>query len=296
LEFKNVTKASYNALEASLTKQVGNSAIFGRTYFTLGYTLSHEIDNVSGFRQRNFVVPSLQTDLLRASGDTDVRNRITFSGGWNLPFDNAWKSGPKKLTQGWSLFPIVTWRTGFPLDVLANLPDASVAGSEGPSGVGDPGVIRANLVGPVNTFNPRMQQTFPGFVPGNGLPGNYYFNPTSFSNAQCGDANDPLPCTPGPTILPSDAQVVATPSLATYGTVPRNFLRGPGRTNVDLAVSKTTPLSRERLKLEIRFEFFNILNHAEFSNPDTNITSPTFGQILNTADPRIIQIAGRLTF
>jgi len=296
LEFRNVTKASYNALVADLTKQVNNSAIFGRTYFTLGYTLSHEIDNVSGFRQRNSVVPSLQPDLLRASGDTDVRNRITFSGGWDLPFDNAWKSGPKKLTQGWSLFPIVTWRTGFPLDVFANLPDVLDAGSEGPSGLGDPGVVRANLVGPANTFNPRSQQTFSGFVAGTGLPGNYYFNPTSFSNAQCGDLLDPPPCTPGPGIFPSDAQVVADPSLATYGTVPRNFLRGPGRFNVDLAVSKTTALVGERLKLELRFEFFNLLNHAEFNNPDTNVNSPTFGQILNTADPRIIQIAARLTF
>jgi hypothetical protein len=278
---------------ASLTKQVSNSAAFGSTYFTLGYTLSHEIDNVSGFRQRNSTVPSLLPELLRASGDADVRDRITFSGGWDLPFENAWKSGPKKLTQGWSLFPIVTWRTGFPLDVLANLPTAFDNGSEGPSGVGDPLIVRANLVGPANTFNPHVQQTFSGFINGNGLPGNYYFNPTSFSNAQC---VDPLTCTPGPGIFPSDAQVVADPSLATYGTVPRNFLRGPGRTNVDLAVSKTTPLLRERLKLELRFEFFNILNHAEFNNPDTNILSGTFGQILTTADPRIIQIAARFSF
>jgi TonB dependent receptor len=291
LQFRNATKANYNALVASLTKQIDDSATFGRTYFTLGYTLSHEIDNASGFRQRNSTVPSLLPDLLRASGDTDVRNRITFSGGWDLPFEQAWKSGPKKLTQGWSLFPIVTWRTGFPLDVLANLPSAFDAGSEGPSGVGDPLVVRANAVGSTNTFNPRTQQSFNG-----GAPGNYYFSPNSFSNAQCGDGNDPPPCTPGSGIFPSDAQVVADPSLATYGSVPRNFLRGPNRTNVDLAVSKTTPFLRERLKLELRFEFFNIFNFAEFSNPDTNIASGTFGQIVTTADPRILQIAARITF
>src|SRR5208282_4501901 len=148
LEFRNVTKASYNALVVSLTKQIGNSAAFGRTYFTLGYTLSHEIDNVSGFRQRNSTVPSLDPNLFRASGDTDVRDRITFSGGWDLPFENLWKSGPKRLTQGWSLFPIVSWRTGFPVDVAANLADAFVSGSEGPSGAGDPLLAHANVVGP----------------------------------------------------------------------------------------------------------------------------------------------------
>jgi hypothetical protein len=291
-EFRNVTKASYNGLVASLTRQIGNSRTLGRTYFTLGYTWSHEIDNVSGFRQRSSTVPSLQPDLLRASGDTDVRNRLTFSGGWDLPFDNAWKSGPKRLTQGWSLFPIVTWRTGFPVDIAGNLATAFDSGSEGPSGVGDPLVVRANVVGPTNTLNPRHLQNF-----GAG-PGNYWFNPNSFSNAQCGDANNPPPCTPGPTIFPSDAQVVANPSLATYGTLPRNFLRGPSRTNFDLALSKTTSLVGERLKMEFRAEFFNILNHAEFNNPDSNILnqSSTFGQILTTADPRIIQLAIRFTF
>jgi hypothetical protein len=292
-EFRNVSKASYNALTTSLTKQVADSRL-GHAYFTLAYTYSHNIDNSSGFRQRNSTVPSYQTDLFRASSDTDVRNRITFSGGWDLPFDRAWNSGPKRLTQGWSLFSIVTWRTGFPLDVFASLPNETGFGNEGPSGAGDFGNVLANVIGPTNTFNPKVIRTF------NGAAGNYWFNPTSFTNAQCGDTNNPPPCTPGPSMFPSDAQVVANPSLATYGTFSRNALRGPGIVNVDLTLSKTTAIT-ERVKLEIRGEFFNIFNHAEFANPDTNITSPTFGQILNTGvpndpRPRIIQLAGRVTF
>jgi len=65
--------------------------------------------------------------------------------------------------------------------------------------------------------------------------------------------------------------------------------------NINLALSKTTPIS-DRLQVETRADFFNLLNHAEFLNPDTNINSPTFGRILSTYDPRIIQLSLRLSF
>ena len=289
-EFKNVTKASYNSLQASLTRQIADNHYLGRTYFTLAYTWAHSIDNTSGFRQRNSSVPTYNSNLFRASSDQDVRDRITFSGGWDMPWDSVWSSGPKRLTQGWSLFPIVTWRTGFPFDVWAQLGDQYNPVAEGPSGAGDPYNVHADIVGPTNTLNPRTSQDF-----GYGL-GNYWFNPNSFTNAQCGDPNDPPPCTPGPTILPSNAQVVANPALVTYGTLPRNFLRGPGFVNFDLAFSKTTPLVGERTKLEFRAEFFNIFNHANFQSPNTNIYSGLFGQVTSTYDPRIIQLALRLSF
>ena len=203
------------------------------------------------------------------------------------------------LTQGWSLFPIVTWRTGVPIDVAANLPDAFNNGTESTSGVGDPFVVRANVVGPLNTFDPRSPRIF------NGTSGNYYFNPASFSNARCGDNNNPLPCTPGPTLFPSDAQVVANPSLSTYGSLPRNFLRGPGRTNFDLALSKTTLLRGERLKLEFRAEFFNLPNHTNFlfansgpqnGNNATILGTQQFGNLTAARAPRQIQFALKFSF
>jgi hypothetical protein len=275
-EFKNVTKANYNALQISLTKQMSNVRCLGNTYFTFAYTLSHSIDNVSGFRERNSSVPTYNPNLFRASSDQDVRNRITFSGGWDLPFDNMWKSGPKRLTQGWSLFPIVTWHTGFPFDVFARLSDRFDPGAEGPSGAGDPYNAHANVVGPLNTLDPRA-------------PGNLWFDPNSLSRSRC-SSTVPQPC------FPTNAAIVADPSLATYGTLPRNYFRGPGFVNFDLPFSKTTALVGERTKLEFRAEFFNIFNHANFQNPVISITSGQFGQITTTYDPRIIQLALRLTF
>ena len=280
-EFRNATNASYNGLLLSLQKQLTGNGIFGRSYFTLAYTYSHNIDNASGFSNRNFEVPYYQPDLFRASSDMDVRNRIVFSGGWELPFERAWSSGPNRLTKGWNVFPIVSWRSGFPVDVFASLASAFDFTSPGPSGVGDANLVRANLVGPVRISDPRSG-------------GNFYFDPKSFSTAQCDLINEPT-CQPGPAMFPADSQAVANPAVRTYGTLPRNFFRGPGMFNIDLAFSKTTPLT-ERVHLEARADFFNLLNHAEFANPNTNIADPNFGKVLFTFQPRIIQLALRVSF
>jgi len=292
-EFKNATRAGYNSLQASMTRQISDSHYLGKTYFTLAYTLAHSIDNVSGFANRNSNIPTYHPNQFRASSDQDIRNRITFSGGWDLPFDHMWSSGPKRLTQGWSLFPIFTWHDGFPFDIFARFSNRYTQNVEGPSGAGDPGNVHANIVGPTNALNPRASFANTGgtLVPctpalaANVGCANYWINPNSFDS----------------TLYPTDAQVVANPALATYGTLPRNYLRGPGYVNLDLAFSKTTALFGERAKLEFRGELFNIFNHANFVTPTVanggaNINSFFFGQLTQTADPRIIQLAARLSF
>src|SRR5262249_32979222 len=140
-EFANVGTANYNSLQLRLEKRPSDNRVIGTTYFTLAYTLAHTMDNESGFRNRNSFVPTYDTELFRADSDFDVRQRLVFSGGWDLPFDRLWESGPKRLLQGWSLFPIVSWRTGFPLDIFAGF---IATGSAGPSGAGDPELVRAN--------------------------------------------------------------------------------------------------------------------------------------------------------
>jgi hypothetical protein len=271
----------------SLQKQLSGDGFWGRSYFTLAYTYAHNIDNTSGFQNRNNIVPYYQPGLFRASADMDIRHRIVLSGGWELPFEKLQQSAPKRLTKGWSLFPIVTWRTGYPLDVFANLPSVFDFTSPGPSGAGDAGLVHANLVAPITTFDPHTVQSIAGQT------GFYWFNPNSFSTAQCPPA--PTSCQPGSAMFPNDSQAVSNPSVRTYGTLPRNYFRGPGVFNIDLALSKTTPIT-EKLHVEARADFFNLLNRTEFMNPDTNISSPTFGQLLDTYDPRIIQLSLRLTF
>jgi len=292
-EFKNVSSANYNALEVSLRRKVTDAKYVGRVYFTLGYSWAHSIDNASGSRNRNSTVPAYNPQLFRASSDFDLRQRVVFSGGWDLPIDRLLTSAPKRLTQGWSLFPIVSWRTGFPLDVFASIDSSGGFTNPGTSGAGDLALvfIRANLVGPITIFDPHQPQSLTGQSSGT-HSGNFYFSPGAFSTAPVGDGT----CfAPSPSCFPSSAEVAANPSLATYGTLPQHFLRGPGATNIDLAFAKSTTIT-EKLKLELRGDFFNVLNHTEFNNPNVTITSPRFAQISTTAPPRIIQLAARFIF
>jgi hypothetical protein len=84
----------------------------------------------------------------------------------------------------------------------------------------------------------------------------------------------------------------------------RNIFRGPSLWQIDLALSKTFAFA-ERLRLQFRAETFNILNRAQYGNPNANLsTLGNFGTITTLANPRAtgsgtsrqIQLALRLSF
>ena len=273
-EFENAVQAYYNSLAAGLHKRLSETKL-GGLQFQLSYTYGHSIDNSSGFRASTSQVPAYNWDRFRASSDFDLRHYVAFSGTWELPFARMWDRGPKRLTRGWTLYPIVTYRSGGPMTISAGLPTTRTR--PGPSGAGDGGLTLANQVAPVTYFDPHTYLT--NSMTGNA--GNFYFDPTAFSTAAFSAPGfDP----------------VNNPSQRTYGSSGRNEYRGPGRSNFNITLAKITSLYQERMKLEIRADFFNVLNHTEFDNPSTSIGSSFFGQVTSTGDPRIIQLAARLTF
>jgi len=72
---------------------------------------------------------------------------------------------------------------------------------------------------------------------------------------------------------------------ATQGNLPRNFLRGFPAVQDDFTLRRQFRVT-ERVGVQFRAEFFNILNHPNFGNPVSTLTSPAFGQstqILATA-------------
>jgi hypothetical protein len=112
---------------------------------------------------------------------------------------------------------------------------------------------------------------------------------------------------PGGREINPDAFV--TPPSGQLGDAPRNFIRGFGVLQMDLAVRREFPIY-ERLKLQFRAEAFNVFNHPNFGYIDPYLGDPTFGQatgtlntslgVLNplyqTGGPRSIQLALKLIF
>jgi hypothetical protein len=84
-------------------------------------------------------------------------------------------------------------------------------------------------------------------------------------------------------------------TLGVLGNSSRRFFHGPGTNNFDMALLKSTKLT-ERMNLEFRAEFFNILNHAQFQNVQGNINASNFGVAQSAAAPRIGQLALKLLF
>ena len=162
----------------------------------------------------------------------------------------------KLLTEGWSLSGVTRFGTGLPV-TLYNNNDTSLLGTM-PNGINNNALDTPN-VAPGNlsiNFNPRS-----------GRPA---FNPALFS----------------------------LPQLGAMGNTRRRYFAGPGIENFDTALQKNVRLT-ETKSLEFRAEVFNTFNHPQFFGPaavDGDISSASFGRIVNAAPPRLLQVAAKFAF
>ncbi len=98
------------------------------------------------------------------------------------------------------------------------------------------------------------------------------------------------------------------PDFGSFGNLGRNSIYGPGYKNVDFSITKETKIA-ERMGLQLRAEFFNILNHPNFAQPNHNIDPGlSGGELTQTPDvaqtnpglggggPRVVQVGLKLVF
>jgi hypothetical protein len=98
----------------------------------------------------------------------------------------------------------------------------------------------------------------------------------------------------------STPPVIGDDHIATsFGNSPLGLITGPRQVNVDGALVRSIalPALHEGSSLNLRAEAYNLFNHPQFQDPDTELTSATFGQVRSTTgNSRIVQLALKLRF
>jgi hypothetical protein len=161
-----------------------------------------------------------------------------------------------KVANGWQVSAIITYQSGFPVRVQ-DQNDTELQSSIFFESTNTP-----YMTGPTQFLNPRSN-------------GGYWFNPNTF-------------CDPA-------VSATCPQALGTFGNTPHALCCGPSLSNTDLVIAKRTPIN-ERFNTEFRAEFYNTWNHTEFSNIDGNFSDSSFGQVLKTRDPRVMQFALKILF
>jgi len=229
MQEQSTAKSNYNALQTSLRV----NGYHGITSI-VNYTWSHSQDTASDLEdfENNAAQPndSTRPHLEFGNSNFDVRNRFTWVFGYELP-----KQGSSRLRNGWGFTSALTLQSGQPFQFNYNFEDDFSGSGEGDD--------RPDVTGPI--------------VYHKGDPSNYV-QLSSFA----------MPCTVTSFAMSSPTGTIddCVPGTRHFGNERRTSLIGPDFRQWDFAVYKTTAIT-ERLSMQLRAEFFNIVNHPNFASP-----------------------------
>jgi len=244
----------------------------------LAYTWAHALDDSSDplattLGNGNYPIDSYALNREFGNSGFDTRQRAVM----NFIYQPGIGRGKSLLNhgfvgrvfEGWQLSGIASFQTGLPYDIFGPLD-----------------TLHTGLSDRATVINPSVLKTVPASGKINAAGGVFTgFNSAAF-NLEDG-VSAPIPWG-----IPAN--------------VDRNNWYGPGINNWDMSLSKMTALG-ERVKLQLRFEVYNVFNRVQFAKPagnglnDTN--NPDFGYSLSqvgqndgTTGARQIQLGGKLTF
>jgi hypothetical protein len=208
---------------------------------------------------------------------------------WNFAYDLPKMGGNwKRVKNGWGVNSVLNLQDGQPFQFNWTEDDFSGSGNF---------FDRPDVVGPI-VYHPHQPLNF--------------VDVSAFA----------VPCT---VTAANELGTDCVPGTRHFGNMGRNALRGPSFKELNFAIYKSTAIT-ERLNMQFRADFFNILNHPNFANPflpafladpglngsqlvnGREVGSPPGGVITATGDvgignpfiggggPRGIQLAIKFTF
>ncbi|MDQ2899591.1 MAG: TonB-dependent receptor [Acidobacteriota bacterium] len=254
---------NYNALEVKFQKHWTNGL-----QTLLSYTWSKSLDTSSGYFNvengsggssvvQNYFTPHLNY----GQSGYNIPQLLTWSTVYELPFGRGERwlhRGPLSLVLGnWEANYVFLARSGQPYNLTVTGDVANISGNGGTLS----GYARPNLIG-----DPRASCMARGASVPIGTTGCFY-NPDAF----------------------------AIPSYS-FGNAGRDILRNEPFFNLDFSLIKNIPL-RESVRLQLRFEAFNVLNFQILGTPGTTIGLATAGIVSNiSSTPRQLQMGAKFSF
>jgi len=253
----NLNVIDYNGLVVRGRKELGRAGTVQASY-TLGQSIDLFAGGARSVSYDTAVDPRTITSR-RADSSYDIRHRFSASFIYRLPSPGKRLPLLDRLAGGWQLSSVAIAQTGAPYTIFNG----------------------NNAIAPV----------LPGDYNRDGV--NYDFPdipqdlPRSFDRSRFLGDNGTKPV--------FVASQFTAPPRGREGNSPRNGFRNPGLVTLNASLSKNNRLW-ENWNLQLRFEFFNVLNRVNLGAINSNIGAADFGLVNSQGEPRSMQVGARLSF
>ena len=205
----------------------------------------------------------------------DVPNRFSLSWNYSLKGLNNGEGVVGNVTGGWGLSGTTIFQSGYPLTAQNTNGFAPICQN-----------TASNAPPCPSPANPAV-----GLQPSSGdynADGNNLDYPNAVTYHQSTDNKSWLTGA----IPKSD---FAIPNFGSEGNEKPMQFRQPNFFETNTNVYKDIHLT-ERVNFQVRFEFFNLFNRANYANVDNNVPDGSFGAATGSHEPRFWQLGGRLSF
>ena len=256
----NSENTQYMSLQSSVRKRFSRNFSFD-LHYTWGKSFSYAGGDVGVYYGTDAIEASVQDffnlGIERGHAAYDTTHRVVGDWIYQLPRLTNMSAPLRGILGGWEVTGILSARTGTPLRVTQGCSDAYVC--------------RADYIGGNTVLDNWQDQQ----VPTTRIAVHQdvqYLNKAAFA------------------AVPETLDHAIRP-----GTAGTSLVRGPGAWDVDVSLSKNFDV-REGMRLQLRADMFNALNHINLNGPATRVDQGNFGQISGAAAMRSMQVGARLTF
>jgi hypothetical protein len=273
--------SSYHSLQLSAQRRMTNGLQFGVVYTwskAMAYTDGDQ-GSVATFVSRREFNYGLAT--------YDRTHIFAANYLWTVPDGRLKNRALKAVAGGWQISGLTRFQSGAPLSLSASLKTGcSIAGS-------------ACVATTTNNFGTDITGG------GDGWRAVMASNPVIDRGSRTVDQWFNTSVFSAPALAQQVTDLAGAMRVLAIGNTPATFGRGPGIVNTDLALFKNIQITESgKINAQLRFEAYNVFNHTQFSGVGTTAqwdqsgvqTIANFGKITGARDPRILQLALRITF